>query len=50
MNYREWVATQFELRMLENGRICFRTPCIYYTFSMEDFEYIRELFLNFESE
>ena len=49
MNYREWVASQFELRMTEDGRVCFKTPCSYYTFSKEDFEIIREMFLNFES-
>ena len=49
MNYREWVASQFKLTKLENGRVCFRTPCIDYTFSEEDFEFIRSLFLEFES-
>ena len=41
MNYKEWVASQFELRMTEDGRVCFKTPCSYYTFSKEDFEIIR---------
>ena len=49
MNFKEWVASQFELRMTEDGRVCFKTPCIYYTFSKEDFEIVREMFLNFES-
>ena len=49
MNYREWVASQFELKMTEDGRVCFKTPCSYYTFSKEDFEIVREMFLNFES-
>ena len=49
MNYKEWVASQFKLTLLENGRVCFRTPCINYTFSKEDFEFIRSLFLELES-
>lgn len=48
MDFKEWSESQFALTKLENDKIQLKTPCINYTFTSEFFEYLKELFNNFE--
>lgn len=45
MNYSEWATSQFEARVITEGKhkgwICFRTPLFDYTISREDWECIK---------
>ncbi len=41
MSHREWVAKQFQVKILENGRISLKTPVIEYILSKEDFSDFR---------
>lgn len=37
MTHREWVSKQFQVKILENGRVSLKTPVIEYILSKEDF-------------
>lgn len=37
MTHREWVAKQFQVKILDNGRVSLKTPSITYILSKEDF-------------
>lgn len=47
MDFQEWVKSQFSLEILKNGRISFKTPCITYSFTEEEFEFLKKLFNEF---
>ncbi len=52
MNYDEWLLSQFEVKVItegkQKGRVCFHTPCYDYTLSREDWRKIRNKLIELE--